>query len=493
MAKYFGIDFGTTNSAVVQYDTRKALDPFRHVGGDDNEPIPSVVAVDNLTQEVKVGRGVKDNLIRLREGDKHLVIESVKSLLDADEIWSTPARVWRPEDIAAELFTALSEKARADVGEPIREAVVAIPVGMSPAKRATLRRAARAASVEIISFISEPTAAFIAHASDLSHCRYAVVFDWGGGTLDISVLESRDGCVIERHIDGSPKAGDHIDLVVARWLHTQIAERYGLRLPFESVAPDERHALLTWAESVKRRLQRENSGKALVELGRYAGLNYVEQEITAEVFDGLVASIVTEALDRLIRSVEESRVSQKEIGRLIVVGGTSNLLLLRRELRRRWPQPNIIFPGGAEWDIARGAAWLAAHPGRHRMAEGLGLVLADDEYHDIFRAGTVSDEAAARLHFGLVEDTTTATFSFASRDGGASPPSRLGELHVESFGFRDETIKLACRITPDLVFEAEASSDSKRLGSAVFSYDRLRWMYEIPGDAREGGRRVKQA
>ena len=69
----------------------------------------------------------------------------------------------------------------------------------------------------------------------------------------------------------------------------------------------------------------------------------------------------------------------------------------------------------------------------------------------------------------------------------------MGELHVESFGFRDETIKLACRITPDLVFEAEASSDSKRLGSAVFSYDRLRWMYEIPGDAREGGRRVKQA
>lgn len=483
MAKYFGIDFGTTNSAVVQYDTQATLTPFRHIGdGDEPIPISSVVAVDNLTQEVKVGRGVKNRLIQLRAGGRHLVVESVKSLLDADETWPTPARVWRPEDIAAELFTALSEKTQEDTGELIRKAVVAIPVGMSPAKRATLRLAARAAGVEILSFISEPTAAFIAHAAALRHCRYAVVFDWGGGTLDISVLESRDGCVIERHTEGSPKAGDHIDMVVARWLHTQIAERHGLRLPFESVDPDERHILLTEAERVKRHLQREAANAGSVKLGRYAGLSLVEQEITAETFDSLVAGIVSEALDLLMHSVEQSRVSQKEIGKLIVVGGTSNLSLLRRELRQRWPQPNIIFPGGAEWDIARGAAWLAAHPGRHRTAEGVGLVLADDEYHDIFRPGTVSDEARAKLHFGLVEDATTATFSFATRDGGAAAQAHLGELHVESFGFRDETIELECRITPDLVFEAEASSDSKHRRSSVFSYDRLRWMYETPND-----------
>lgn len=483
MAKYFGIDFGTTNSAVVQYDTQTALAPFRHIGdGDEPIPIPSVVAVDNLTREVKVGRGVKNRLIQLRAGGKHLVIESVKSLLDADETWPAPARVWRPEDIAAELFAALSEKAQADTGEPIRKAVVAIPIGMSPAKRATLRRAARATGVEILSFISEPTAAFIAHAKELRHCRYAVVFDWGGGTLDISVLESRNGCVIERQTEGSPKAGDHIDMVIAHWVHTQIAERHGLRLPFESVDPDERHILLTEAERVKRNLQGEGVKAGAIYLGRYAGLEQVKQEITAETFDSLMAGIVSEALDRLMRSVQQSRVSQKEIGKLIVVGGTSNLSLLRRELRRRWPQPNIIFPGGAEWDIARGAAWLAAHPGRHRTAEGVGLVLADDEYHDIFRVGTDSDEARAKLHFGLVEDATTATFSFAARDGEVISQAHLGELHVESFGFRDEAIELECRITPDLVFEAEAWSNSKRRRSTVFSYDRLRWMYETPDD-----------
>jgi molecular chaperone DnaK (HSP70) len=103
MAKFFGIDFGTTNSAVVQYDSQATLHTFTHIGdGDEPLPMPSVVAVDNLTQEVKVGRAkLRIEVIKLREGGKHLVIESVKSLLDADEVWSTPANVWRPEDIAA--------------------------------------------------------------------------------------------------------------------------------------------------------------------------------------------------------------------------------------------------------------------------------------------------------------------------------------------------------------------------------------------------------
>jgi molecular chaperone DnaK len=480
MAKFFGIDFGTTNSAVVQYDSQATLHTFTHIGdGDEPLPMPSVVAVDNLTQEVKVGREVKNRIIKLREGGKHLVIESVKSLLDADEVWSTPANVWRPEDIAARLFAALSAKAQSDVGAPIRQAVVAIPVGMSPAKRAALRRAARTAGTEILSFISEPTAAFIAHSEELRHCRYAVVFDWGGGTLDVSVVEAHDGCIVERHTEGSIHAGDFIDLVFARWLHTQIAERHGLRLPFEGVAPDERHILITEAERVKRHLQSEGTNTATIKLGRYAGLKLVEQAVTTGVFDGLITRIVSEALDLLIRSVAEARISQHEIGKLIVVGGTSNLSLLKSELRRRWPQPNIIFPNNAEWDIARGAAWLAAHPGRHRTAEGVGVVLADEEYHDIFRAGTDSEAAKAKLHFGLVEDAATATFVFASRTGGVRP-TRLGELHVESFGFRDELIELDCRITPDLVFEAEALSKAKTRGSVSFSYDKLRWMYEMP-------------
>ena len=140
MAKHFGIDFGTTNSAVVVYDDQRKL--FTRIGEKGPIPFPSVVAIDNLTQRVSAGQRVKEQIISLREGGLHLVIESVKTMLDSDQLWATPARTWLAEDIASELFRALAKRAEEDKHPPLREAVVAIPIGMNAAKRATLRRAA---------------------------------------------------------------------------------------------------------------------------------------------------------------------------------------------------------------------------------------------------------------------------------------------------------------------------------------------------------------
>lgn len=480
MANYFGIDFGTTNSAVVWYDRGKNVQRFIHIGDYDDNPYPSVVAVDNLTQEVTGGRRVKERIIQLREGASHLVVESVKSALDTDAVWPTPARVWDAESITAELFRVLSEKTVEAAGEPIRQAVVAIPVGMTPLKRAVLRRAARRAGIEVTNFISEPTAAFIAHAKDLRHCRYAVVFDWGGGTLDISVLESRGGCIVERHTDGSHKAGDYIDSRLAEWLHTRIAEGRGLNMAFNNVDPREQQLLLNQAEQVKCRLQAEGAARDKIRLGRYAGINLLEHEVAPDDLDRLVEPIIGEALDMLLRCVREARISEEEVGKLIVVGGSSKLRMLRKELRRRWPRPNIIFPGDADWDIARGASWLAAHPGGHRIAESVGLVLADGEYHPIFPAGTQIQDADFDLDFGLVEDAQTAIFDFASRDGGEAGPRHIGKLQVKSFGFRDEVINLRTKITEDLVFEATARNPQMPSRPALFRYEKLRWMYQTP-------------
>ena len=478
MTNYFGIDFGTTNSAVVRYESR--LKRFYNIGDEDETPFPSIVAIDNLTQKVAAGRKVKEKIITLREGGLHLVVESVKSVLDRDEFWVTPAKIWQAADIAAELFAALSRRAEKAAGEPIRRAVVAIPIGMTPAKRAVLRKAAKRAGIEVTSFISEPTAAFIAHARDLRYCRYVVVFDWGGGTLDISVLETQSGCIIERFTDGAAKAGDYIDHRLAEWVHLRIAESKGLNLAFESVHPKERHILLDECEKCKRNLQQEDATQEKINLGRYAGLRLVEQIVKQEDFDAIVKSIVGEALDRLFGCVESTHISQEEIGKLIVVGGTSKLLALRRELRRRWPHPNVIFPPDADWDIARGAAWLAANPGSYRIAESVGLILADGEYHSIFPAGTHLDEAQFDLNFGLVEEARTAVFDFATRNGSARPPKRMGTLNVPVLGFRDEIIKLRCEVTEDLVFQTATASDLMHDGEKLFVYENLRWMYEAP-------------
>lgn len=478
MARLFGIDFGTTNSAVVLFDERRTINRFTHVGDRDENPFASVVAVDNLTQEVSAGRVVKDQIIRLREGGMHLVVESVKTELDSDRLWTTPSRIWRARDIATELFKALSSRAQEVTGESIRKAVVAIPIGMNARRRATLRAAARSAGVEVLSFISEPTAAYISHLRELQHCRHAAVFDWGGGTLDVSILEVRDGCVMERYTAGSPKAGDYIDRILAEWVHTKIAEAHNLNVGFDNVPPDERHVLMNEAEKVKRKLQRDDTEQEVIKLGRYAGLQLVEQVVSQATLNALLTRTVSESLDLLLSSVGKAGLAQEEIGKLIVVGGSSQLRLLQKELLRRWPHPNIIFPREAEWDIARGAAWLAAHPGCHRTIQSIGVVLADDQFHSIFASGTRQEDATAKLHFGLVDDATIASFRFGALDG-SDTVRHIGELQTECFGFRDEVIQLNCSITPDLIFEATAMSDSKRQEGRTFRFDKVRWMYDV--------------
>ena len=482
MSTYFGIDFGTTNSAVVLYDRRKGGNRFTHIGGVDENPFPSVVAVDNLTQEVLTGLD-KYSVITLREGGMHLVVESVKSVLDSGQVWTTPNRTWRAEDIASELFKSLSRRAEKVTTNAVREAVVAIPIGMNARRRASLRRAADFAGIKVLTFISEPTAAYIAHAEELRHCRYAVVFDWGGGTLDISVLEVRDGCITERYTKGSPRAGDHIDRILAEWVHRMIAEVHDLNLSFDSVPIEERHLLLNRVETVKRNLQQEEARPQVIRLASYAGLRNVEQLVTQTTLDDLIRNVISDALELLIRSVELSGVSQEEIGKLIVVGGSSQLLALRNELRRRWPHPNIIFPAQADWDIARGAAWLAANPGSYRTAQNLGVVLADDQFHAIFPSRTKQENAYSKLYFGLVEDAATATFNFATMDGNETV-SHIGELHSQCFGFRDELIELISRLTPDLVFEATAASGSKQQPGSTFRFEKLRWIYDVSNTNR---------
>src|SRR5262249_29585861 len=124
MAGYFGIDFWANKNAIVLKKIRRG---YRTIGDNDKKPFPSMVGINKLTQAVKCGRGVKQRALELLEAQQELVIKSVKSQLDEDQIWPAGGRAWNAEQIAAELFGALSNRAREVTGEPIAQAVVAIP------------------------------------------------------------------------------------------------------------------------------------------------------------------------------------------------------------------------------------------------------------------------------------------------------------------------------------------------------------------------------
>lgn len=477
----FGIDFGTTNSAVVLYNER--TNTFDRIGdaSDINTPIASMVSIDKINDQVAVGLEVRRNLLHLLENEGHLVVGSVKSFLDSDEVRESSNRAWNAEEIAAELFCSLKQRAFDVTGHQLEEAVVAIPVGMNAEKRRTLRRAAQRAGIRVTAFVSEPTAAFIAHLNDLVGRRYVLVFDWGGGTLDISVLERRQGSIVERYTEGLHKAGDYIDDIVAQWAHGQICQENDLQIAFENLASDDRQGLLNEAERVKLRLQQDAVASETISLWSYGGLKNIKVGLTKEKFESLILNLINEALDLLFDCVERAGVSNDEISNVLIVGGSSKLRLFRAELEARWNFPNLMFPNGAEWDIANGAARLASCPGSYRTSDAVGLELADGKFYSVMPEGTSQSEGRTHVNLGLVEDTQSATVIFATRRKDQSSHATVGEMFIPCKGFLRENIRIECEITSDLIFAAYGESSHIEGRRTVFEFDRLRWKYDFGG------------
>lgn len=479
MSFSYGIDFGTTNSAVIAIDERTGKK--RAIGETDGYPVPSVVAIKKINDDALVGRDVKIKLLSMLEDDRHIICQSVKTALDSDLNWPTATKVWTAEDIAVELFRALAGRVSVANLPPMDRAVVAIPVGMNAAKRRVLRSAAAKAGINVLGFVSEPTAAFMAHADTLRAYRNVVVFDWGGGTLDISVLEQRKGLVTERFTAGLGKAGDLVDEILARWVHEQIAEKHELNVSFDGVSATDRQLLLNGCEAAKITLQEDGVDSKTIQLGEYAGLRLVRQPVTKEEFERLVSPLVDEAIELLLTSLDKAKLAPKDTGRLLIVGGTSQLGLFQSRLRDRWEFPNLMFPDRAEWDIADGAAQLATRPGCYRTSEHVGLELCNGEFYSVIPVFTSVEDGDRKIGLGLIEDSTTASFIFATQKEELLEHTRIGELHAPCVGFSDEVITLHCRITEDLTFEASALSShmGKKRKRPVFQFDNLRWQYDL--------------
>lgn len=188
---YFGIDFGTTNSATVGYVVMDQKPEAVKYGDEEGRPIPSVVAIDKTTGAVFTGRDAWDKKMELSESCEY--ISSVKTILDSEQIKTIAGREWTAVDVASEVFKYLKANVHNRTGIDMEEATVAIPVGFSASKRAKLREAAKKAGIHISSFISEPTAAFFANYNELKSSSVVAIFDWGGGTLDVSILQHVNG------------------------------------------------------------------------------------------------------------------------------------------------------------------------------------------------------------------------------------------------------------------------------------------------------------
>jgi molecular chaperone DnaK len=367
-------------------------------------------------------------------------------------------------------------------------AVVAIPIGFSPIKRRELRRAASDAGINILNFVSEPTAAVFKHYSEVSKWQKIAVFDWGGGTLDIAVVELNDGNVVELSTLGKRLGGDDIDIKVAEWAHMQTVKKSGGNISFREMPSISRDDMLEQAEQIKRDLS--DKYKSTILLFNYGEIDAQEIKMDAVKFTSLIEPELDKAIACLKEAVKRAGLAIDELGCILMVGGSSKLQGLLERMYEAFDCKIIEPDKDSDWHVAHGAALLNKTQGEYRVSQNVELLLSDDTHFPLIKQGEIVRHKEQIVTFALVEsnpeDNPNAHFIFMesadnSPTGLESDRRTIGYLTVPCYEFLFEPIELSFQIDKNLLFTVTAkSSNMAQNDSKTWEYDKMRFSYNLP-------------
>jgi len=466
---YFGIDFGTTNSATVSLSLPS--NNFETYGDSEGTPYPSFVAIDKTDGRVYKDRESWNKRFELQEHCE--IIRSVKTYLnDPNKSWNIAGRVFTPEDIVVEILEGLKKKVK-DTGNNLTEAVMAIPVGFNAYSRKVLRRAAKRAGINILSFISEPTAAYFSYYDALKHYKKIIVFDWGGGTLDISLLLVEGNYVSEIVTLGHNFAGDDIDKKLAEYIHTKLDTQ---NISFDQMSSTKKDLLIMKCERAKKELSNQE------ETTLYFTYNGpVDLTLKRTEFNNLIIEEIEKIRKKIFKALRRAGWNKEEVDKIVLVGGSCNIPLLREMMYDDFGE-KVYSPKDPDWSIAIGAAMLAKEPGNYVAAHEFGVILSDDSFFPLIKKAERINNLAKSFSFGLVEDAESANLIFAERSKNGDF-KRIGKyMDVPCFGFIFEPIEVKVVGNDDLIVKVEAKSKNRanEYKREVAFEDVIKFRYKLP-------------
>ena len=467
----FGIDFGTTNTSVVEcLVTEHAI--TKTPWGQNNQPFPSLVALHAEKPPV-FGWDVKKRRSQLNAEGYH-VVASFKTILGTDQSIAVGGNEYSPVDVTALFLSYVKSKVEEMAGRELKEAVMAIPVDFSPEQRKDLRSAAKKAGIRVKSFVSEPTAAYVSTREELGSASNLAVFDWGGGTLDISLISVEGHEVSELAISGQRLGGNDIDLLIAKHLHARIGRQVGDSRSYEDISPEEKDKILDRSEDAKKRLSTDET--APVRLMRYAGKPLVQDFLTLDEFTKLIAAKVEDAIRLLFETADKAGVSLGQMDAILMVGGSCEMQPIYRQIEKIGEEYHLLVfrPEAVQWAVAGGAAILSELQPSYQLQKGFGVVLADDSFFPVLQAGQTIPCKTSELSFGVVEDTTSANFIFA--DANKNVYERLS---VPIKGFTPEGIHLQCYVDDDMIVHIRLFSDYAEKMAVESQLNKLSFSYKI--------------
>ena len=341
MSKVIGIDLGTTNSCVAVLEGGKPTVISSAEGG---RTTPSIVGFIKEGTERIVGDVAKRQAVtnaqntvfsikrfigrRWDETEEERQRVSYQTVLGRDETVNVliGRREFTPQEISAFILQKLKQDAENYLGEKVSQAVITVPAYFTDAQRQATKDAGRIAGLEVLRIVNEPTAASLAYGLDKQGREQTVlVFDLGGGTFDVSVLQLGDGFFEVRATSGNNHlGGDDFDACIANWLLKSFFEAEGIDLTEDRVALQRiREA------SEKAKIELSTAPFTVINLPFIAntesGPKTIDLELTRAYFDELTAHLVKQTIDPMAQSLKDAGITPKEINKIILVGGSTRI------------------------------------------------------------------------------------------------------------------------------------------------------------------------
>lgn len=476
----YGIDFGTTSSATVQFYIDRDNKIHRYAYGDgEGRPIPSAVAIDKQTGKVYTGWEAKSRRQELSKKCEY--ISSIKHLLGEEWEKEINGKIWTPVEVAAEVFKTLKKVVYDTNKNILNEAIVAIPVGFEPLKRERLRKAAQQAGITIRSFISEPTAAFFANYKKLQGSSNVAVFDWGGGTLDVSILKHTHGKIQELATTGMAVAGDDIDRKLAERIHAKFSKKKHIQIDFEDMPDNCQDILITKAEQAKRILSDDDA--ANIAINKYGSMGTVRDTVEYTWFEDIIRPEIEQAVQCLDQAIADAGIGEANIDSIIMVGGSSELEPLRLILSKRFGD-KLLYPEETMWNVAEGAGQLAVQAGQYYSNQHIGIRLSDGSVYDLLKPGMSIRDFHETVSLGITDMSEEARLILTDENHFLDRKV----ISIPTYRFLQEKIELEAVIDVNLVFKISAKSNYKtEKFRKWWEYSNLKFYYQLPEGGMDNG------
>lgn len=418
MGKVIGIDLGTTNSCVSVVENKEPVIIPASSGG---RTTPSIVAFAKNGERL-VGETAKRQAVTNTER----TVSSVKRHMGTNWSVHIDGKEYKPQTISAMILMQLKKEAEDFIGEPVTEAVITVPAYFNDVQRQATKDAGRIAGLTVKRIINEPTSAALSYGLDHGEAQKVMVYDLGGGTFDVSIIEIGDGVIEVLATAGDNHlGGDDFDARITDWLVQSFREEYHMDLSRDFAAMQR---IREAAEQAKKELSAaERTQIVLPYLAQLKGEPlHLDMTLTRTKFNELVRDLVERTAGPVQSALSDAGIAPSELGKVLLVGGSTRIPAVQEKVRvltGKEPSKNI----NPDECVAQGAAILGSTlQGNSLVAAGSGeeMLLLD------VTPLSLSIETVGGVATRLVERNSTLPTRYSKIFTTAAPYQTSVEIHV---------------------------------------------------------------